>query len=254
MVGYRSAPTPGAVHRGLPSSKLVFIVSRDDGVHVDGLPANPVVLGGMHTSASTVLTPVAQAGVQLAVHPLASRALFGRPAADLDVRTFSGMGQLGHRAARLHQQMSETSCWEASFELLHADLATAWNPELLPRAELVRAWRLLENGWSVSASARDVGLSERRLQALFRSEFGCSPRTIAQLMRFERATGLIKRSVARGAQGYLAGVAAAAGYADQAHLTREFRRFAGTTPGSWVREEFANVQASGRRSLQTSEL
>jgi AraC-like DNA-binding protein len=244
MVGYRSAPDPARVHLGLPSSRLVFIVSRDDGVCVDGLPANPVVLGGMHTAASIIRTPVTQAGVQLSVHPLASRALFGRPAADLDVSTFSGLDQLGRRAERLHQRMTETGDWATSFDLLQADLMSTWNPDLLPRPEIVRAWQLLEQGLSVAATARGVGFSERRLQTLFRSEFGCSPRTIAQLMRFERTTAQIRASVADGAEGFLADVAARAGYADQAHLTREFRRFAGVTPGSWVREEFGNVQAA----------
>ncbi len=250
MVGYQSAPDPGGVHRGLPSSKLVFIVSRDDGVCTDGLPPNPVVLGGMHTEASTVLTPVAQAGVQLAVHPLASRAVFGLPTSDIVSSTFSGLDQLGSRAARLHQRMTETSDWSESFDLLHADLVAAWNPDLLPRPEIVRAWRLLERGWSVASTAREVGFSERRLQTLFRAEFGCSPRTVAQLMRFERATALIRRSIMDGAQGFLADVAARAGYADQPHLTREFRRFAGLAPTAWMREEgwlhgeFANVQAA----------
>jgi len=242
MVGYRSVPDPG-VHRGLPSSTLVFIVSRNEGVYADGLAANPVVLGGMHTQASTIRTPVAQEGVQVAVHPLASRALFGRPAAELDVSTFSGLDQLGARAGRLHQRMSETSSWAASFDVLRADLVSVWNPDLLPRPELVAAWRLLEQGASVASTARGVGFSERRLQTLFQGEFGCSPRMVAQLMRFERTTGLIRASVADGARGFLADVAARAGYADQAHLTREFRRFAGITPGGWVREEFANVQA-----------
>ncbi|MBO0853425.1 MAG: AraC family transcriptional regulator [Nocardia sp.] len=247
MVGYRSMPAPGVVHRGLPSSKLVFIVSRDEGVVVDGLPANPVVLAGMHTAASAIVTPTAQAGVQLAVHPLAARALFGRPAAEIDVSTFGGVEQLGRRAVRLHERLTETRSWSSAFGAIEDDLLAAWDEDMIPRPELVQAWRLLENGASVAGTARAVGYSERRLQALFRAEFGCSPRTIAQLMRFERVTDLIARWVAAGSVGFLADVAVTAGYSDQAHLTREFRRFAGVTPGAWIVEEFANIQAGGHR-------
>jgi AraC-like DNA-binding protein len=37
-------------------------------------------------------------------------------------------------------------------------------------------------------------------------------------------------------------VAVSAGYADQAHLTREWRALAGCTPGEWVRDEVPIVQ------------
>jgi AraC-like DNA-binding protein len=40
----------------------------------------------------------------------------------------------------------------------------------------------------------------------------------------------------------LAGVAAATGYYDQAHLCREFVRFAGAPPRAWLAEEFQNIQ------------
>jgi AraC-like DNA-binding protein len=65
------------------------------------------------------------------------------------------------------------------------------------------------------------------------------------LMRFERATAQISDSVRRSATVDLAAVAAATGYSDQAHLTREFARFAGVPPGRWIAEEFRNIQAGG---------
>jgi hypothetical protein len=88
MVGFRALDVPETVHRGMPSSTLAFIVSLDDGLEAaetaDALPAarpTPVILGGLHVRASQVRQRPGQAGVQLAVHPLASRALFGVPAA-----------------------------------------------------------------------------------------------------------------------------------------------------------------------------
>jgi hypothetical protein len=80
MVGYRALEVPAAVHRGMPSSMLTFIVSLDEGVEaadtLDGLPAarpKPLILAGLHVRASYVLQRRSQAGVQLAVHTLASR-------------------------------------------------------------------------------------------------------------------------------------------------------------------------------------
>jgi AraC-like DNA-binding protein len=40
----------------------------------------------------------------------------------------------------------------------------------------------------------------------------------------------------------LAEIAARCGYADQAHLTREWRELAGCTPSTWLAEELPSVQ------------
>ena len=45
----------------------------------------------------------------------------------------------------------------------------------------------------------------------------------------------------------LARLAAECGFADQSHLDREFRAFAGTSPSGWIAEEFPNIQAGGHR-------
>ena len=52
--------------------------------------------------------------------------------------------------------------------------------------------------------------------------------------RVERAMDLLSQSSAS-----LANVAASVGFADQAHLTRVFRRVVGTTPGAWRKETIA---------------
>jgi hypothetical protein len=69
---------------------LTFIVSLDDGVEAaesaETLLAarpNPLLLGGLHVQAAHIRQRTGQTGVQLAVHPLAARALFGAPSAEL---------------------------------------------------------------------------------------------------------------------------------------------------------------------------
>jgi AraC-like DNA-binding protein len=75
--------------------------------------------------------------------------------------------------------------------------------------------------------AEELALSERSLRRRFGEAFGYGPKTLDRIFRFQRFLVLL-----RGAgSSSLAGLAAAAGYADQAHLTRESRRLAGSTPG-----------------------
>jgi AraC-like DNA-binding protein len=73
----------------------------------------------------------------------------------------------------------------------------------------------------------DLGLSERQLRRRFLDAVGYGPKTLARILRFQRFLALA-------GEGDLAGLAFEAGYADQAHLTRECRRLAGRTPAELV--------------------
>jgi AraC-like DNA-binding protein len=118
-----------------------------------------------------------------------------------------------------------------------------------PRPEVVEAWRLLtltRGRMRIGELAERVFLSRRRLSTLFAAEFGLTPKEAARTMRFTHAVARIGEGV-RGGTLDLAGVAAECGFADQPHLAREFREFAGTSPTGWIAEEFPNIQAGGHR-------
>ena len=75
-------------------------------------------------------------------------------------------------------------------------------------------------------------------------EVGLTPKTIARVVRFDRARRLLQRGVMVLRRPMLADLAVACGYYDQAHLDREFRALAGCSPSRWLTEEFRNVQAA----------
>ncbi len=79
------------------------------------------------------------------------------------------------------------------------------------------------------ATLRDrLGISERSLRRRCHEAFGYGPKTLDRILRFQR----FLRLAAAGEEAALSGLAAAAGYADQAHLTREVRRLSGLTPAA----------------------
>lgn len=89
----------------------------------------------------------------------------------------------------------------------------------------------LENA-KVDVVAADLGVSARHLRRVFREALGTGPKAFARLTRFHRAL-----HDARGdCRADWAGIAAAAGYYDQAHLIAEFRAIAGVTPRALVDE------------------
>jgi methylphosphotriester-DNA--protein-cysteine methyltransferase len=82
----------------------------------------------------------------------------------------------------------------------------------------------------VRALARDLGVSERQLRRRFHAAAGYGPKTLARVLRFRRFVDAIDRGRAD-----LAVLAFDAGYADQAHLTRETTRLAGLPPAAFMR-------------------
>ena len=82
-----------------------------------------------------------------------------------------------------------------------------------------------------------MGWSDRHLAREFRREIGLTPKAAARVIRFDRARRLLPRHSG-------AVVAAECGYADQAHLIREFVAFTGLSPTRWLAEEVGNLQVS----------
>jgi len=74
--------------------------------------------------------------------------------------------------------------------------------------------------------ANGVGWSSRQLERDFGASLGLSPKSFSRIMRFQN----LLRLVGEGALREWANLAIEGGYADQPHMVREFREFAGHTP------------------------
>ena len=81
-------------------------------------------------------------------------------------------------------------------------------------------------GPAVATLAGELGVSERHLHRRTTAAVGYGPKTLERVLRFRRFLALAAREPSSG----LADLAAATGYADQAHLTRECTRLAGVPP------------------------
>jgi AraC-like DNA-binding protein len=262
-VGYRSAGIPPRLHRGLPSPYLTLIFSLDGPVVGGRTPEQAlgadatrtdVVVAGLHQHPAYVVEPERQAGLQLALHPLAARSLLGLPAGELtDQLVTSGVDVLGPRAAEVRERLCEQDRWDERFATVSAFLrqrvAAAEGAEPV-RAEVAEAWAWLarhRGTGTMRGLAAHVALSPRRLTTLFRAETGLSPKQAARLMRFQQARTAVVRGVAEGRSPDLARIAAGCGYYDHSHLVRDFRQYTGESPTAWVAEECPNIQAGGHR-------
>jgi AraC-like DNA-binding protein len=82
-----------------------------------------------------------------------------------------------------------------------------------------------------------MGMSERTLRRRCLGAFGYGLKTLNRVLRFQRFLSLGAQSF----NGSLAEVAARAGYADQAHMSREVRRMSGISPGQLVAQLQCNL-------------
>lgn len=273
--GYREDGSAPGRHRGLPSPYLTMIITLDQRLtvaeHAD--PRTPpgdydALLGGLHTRPALITHDGRQAGIALSLSPLGARALLGVPAGELVDADLPADVILGRFGLDLTEQVRDATSWAGRFDVLDALLANrlAGTAAAVP-AEVAHAWQMLfaSGGRRATGSiAAEVGWSSRYLSRRFGVEIGFGPKTVARLVRFDRARRRLAttaRPPAPGARagppvagpvGTLARLAAESGYADQAHLAREFREFAGCPPTVWLREEFRNIQAGGLASLPDS--
>lgn len=81
---------------------------------------------------------------------------------------------------------------------------------------------------SIDAIANDLGLSRQHCRRLFLEHVGLPPKVFARTLRATQAAAALRegQSVARAARD--------AGYADQSHLSRDFRKIIGMTASEFV--------------------
>ena len=94
---------------------------------------------------------------------------------------------------------------------------------------------------SVDALASAVNLSARQIQRRFLHEIGIPPRLLASIFRFRRVFDLVEQSSNTNAP--WTDAALSAGYFDQAHMIRDFKRFAGQSPQAFRLALQGNAQA-----------
>ena len=238
--GYVESTSCPIVRVALPSPSVGLLVGFGPPVRI-GYPvarAGPKVrvtsfVAGLHDSYAVVESAGWQQGVQVDLTPIGAHMLVGVPMSTLANQVVELGEVLGRCAARLVEQLGETASWERRFGLIDALLATRLAAAREPSPAISWAWRRLnESGGrlSVAALAAELGSSRQYLVARFREEIGLPPKTMARILRVQRAVRLLQRD----REPRLAAIARECGYYDQAHLNRDFRQFAGSTPTEYL--------------------
>jgi AraC-like DNA-binding protein len=164
------------------------------------------------------------------IRPEAVAATFRVAASELTNRTVVGDDMFGARRAR---------------QLTDRRALDAWLTAVRPDDRTAAATRLLAS-LPVGTAAEQLGITIRQLRRILISNVGLAPKPYQRVVRFQRFL-----AAAECGQG-LAAAAAVAGYADQAHLTREVRALTAATPAQLLKERLgdrpsAHAYAAPRR-------
>jgi AraC-like DNA-binding protein len=194
--------------------------SETYGSFTSGIYAGPVVI---HSTGRMEC-------VQVNFSPLGAWRFFGRPMGEIASRMVP-LDDLGDRPIReLRLRLADLPT-----PTQRLDLVTAFVADRLARSDAFdaateTACRLMQrrNGdVRIARIAERLDLSRKHLAERFRTTIGVAPKTLARIMRFNHAQAMAL------AGGDWADIAAACGYADQAHLAREFIDLSGSTPTAW---------------------
>ena len=101
------------------------------------------------------------------------------------------------------------------------------------------AMRKANGTLSVSEVAAAAHATVRTLERNFKQSSGHTVKDVSALMRFEQ----VRNQLWTYPDTNIAGLALEVGYTDQSHLSREFKRYSGTTPGAFARKARQRKQA-----------
>jgi len=224
MKGYAEFSARPLQRTEVAGAFLPLIITLGPTISVDGTAFGSFLAGLYERPVQTAFVGE-QLGVQLNLTPLGAYRLFGGVVADVAGAVVEPPG-----VAELGERLAAAPSWPQRYELVQQWLSRRLADAPSPDPAVAWAWDRLATSAGrtpVGALAAEIGWSRRHFAARFRAHTGLPPKPVARLLRFERAASL----VASGRP--LASVADAAGYADQAHLSREFVRLAGCPPGRY---------------------
>ncbi|MES0146381.1 AraC family transcriptional regulator [Mesorhizobium sp. M0012] len=166
--------------------------------------------------------------VQINFSPLGARRFFGRPMIELTDRMVGLDDVLGVEGIALRERLGNAPDWSSRFAIAEAFVGDRLATSDRTQAEMVWAYETIvstRGRTRISTLAEKLGWSRKHLTGKFSDAIGTGPKTLSRIVRFNHALGL-----SRQANSAWADIAADCGYADQAHLVREFRDLAGVAP------------------------
>jgi AraC-like DNA-binding protein len=185
-------------------------------LRLDSESDDALVVMGPRTAAIYHAGQPGRAWLKVRLRAAALPGLFGTAVSDLVDRAVPLSAIWGDRAVRHLVGGGASSLLTGIAARIPDDRDTVLQP----------ASALLAAGVRVDETARRLGVSERRLRAVFAASVGISPKQYARISRLRSLLGQVEGRP-------LAQLAVESGYYDQAHLSTEFKALMGVPPAAF---------------------
>jgi AraC-like DNA-binding protein len=215
-----------------PVAVVSVIVTLEGPLRAGGRALPGAWLGGLGGTCEVVEMGATHASLDLKLPPLGAYALCGQPLRSLVGECVALDEVFGAAGRRVEERVRAATDWDGRFDVLERFLLDRAKVARWPHPMVAAAWlRLHETAGAVriDALAAELGFSRRHLSTTFHEQVGLAPKAVARLLRFARV-----RERMACAPGRWADIAYESGYCDQAHLNRDFRQLAGTTPSDFL--------------------
>jgi AraC-like DNA-binding protein len=239
-VGYAERTAEPTRQREPPSTGVVLIFGLGPELRLvdQADPTRPAMrlgsfVAGLDDTCAVIEHDGEMRGVQVDLTPLAARMIFRMPMQALARRVVPLEDLLGREAGHLEARLLDAATWSERFDLIESALGRRLAAAEPPPPDIDWAWRRVTSARGrvrIADLATELGCSRKHLATRFREHVGVPPKLLTRLLRFSHAIEVM------GSSPHLtvADVAAACGYYDQAHLDRDFREFAATTPTAYA--------------------
>lgn len=199
----------------------------------------PIVWGGVEFSTGVVVLPVAKQSRAVVLPPGAQLAgLRFLPAEGFDFMpvqqdqavALSIVDEVSAALQQLFLALGSTQAHQRRIAIQHQWLECNLHLVKPVPSTLAQAIQLVAQAQPIRTVGQSVSISQRQLKRNFQQWLGMTPKYFQRIARVKKTLNILKSNPSL----ELTQLALEEGFADQAHMTREFREFANTTPKRFV--------------------
>lgn len=143
----------------------------------------------------------------------------------------------GHQAILLHDKLSVLSEPMPKLNILNSFFLELCAKKTLSNHSIIPASlsHILKNKGNISINhlVKLTGYTERHIERTFKESIGLTPKKFGNIVRLHYFLSLIKEKARRS---QFTDLCYEAGYSDQSHLIREFKKYTGITPTTYLHD------------------
>jgi AraC-like DNA-binding protein len=212
-------------------SKLISNIQNND--RLDYLPSS-FIYGQLSDFKDLYLVNEADL-VAVVFQPAGLNQILGLPVNEFRDKIICAEDVFGQRGLSLYRRLFEHSNLKDKVKMLDTFFIKLSAKKVFTNHLLIEAavnFILKSNGTnSINQLTKHVGYTERHIERAFIGCIGLSPKKFGNIIKLH---GFLKLLKDKSKQNNLTGIAYEAGYSDQSHLIKEFRKYTGITPKEYL--------------------